>query len=166
MTSTAPMTIVGMNIGEASAASGVSAKMIRYYESVALIRPAGRSAAGYRLYGETDVQTLRFLRRARNLGFSLDQMRELLALWRDNKRQSADVKCLALAHIAALDAKAREIAEMSRALRHLAEQCEGDHRPNCPIINDLSTVMGLNDQHQSAPAADSRRRASPLSSFR
>ena len=131
----------GVNIGEASAASGVSAKMIRYYESVALIRLAGRSDAGYRLYGETDVQTLRFLRRARNLGFSVDQMRELLALWRDNKRESADVKRLALAHVAALDAKALEIAEMSGALRRLAEHCEGNHRPDCPIIDELAHVV-------------------------
>ena len=130
-----------MNIGEASAASGVSAKMIRYYESVGLIRPAGRSDAGYRLYGKTDMQTLRFLRRARNLGFSVDQMRELLALWRDDKRESADVKRLALAHIVgALDAKAREVAEMSSALRRLAEHCEGNHRPDCPIIDDLARV--------------------------
>ena len=131
----------GVNIGEASAASGVSAKMIRYYESVALIQPAGRSDAGYRLYGESDVQTLRFLRRARNLGFSVDQMRELLALWRDNKRESADVKRLALAHVAALDAKALEIAEMSGALRRLAEHCEGNHRPDCPIIDELAHVV-------------------------
>lgn len=131
----------GVNIGEASAASGVSAKMIRYYESVALIQPAGRSDAGYRLYGKTDVQTLRFLRRARNLGFSVDQMRELLALWRDNNRESADVKRLALAHVAVLDAKAREIAEMSGALRRLAEHCEGNHRPDCPIIDGLADVV-------------------------
>jgi DNA-binding transcriptional MerR regulator len=87
------------------------------------------------------VQTLRFLRRARNLGFSVDQMRELLALWRDDKRESADVKRLALAHVAALDAKAREIAEMSGALRRLAEHCEGDHRPDCPIIDELADLF-------------------------
>ncbi len=127
-----------MNIGEASAASGVSAKMIRYYESIGLIRSAERSDAGYRRYGHADVQTLRFLKRARCLGFSVDQMRELLALWRDEKRASADVKRLALAHAAALEAKAREIAEMSNALRHLAERCEGDHRPDCPIIDGLA----------------------------
>jgi len=125
----------GKNIGEASAASGVSAKMIRYYESIGLIRTAGRSGAGYRLYGEADVQTLRFLRRARNLGFSVDQMRELLALWRDDKRESADVKRLALAHVAALDAKAREIVEISSVLQRLADACNGDHRPECPIID-------------------------------
>jgi len=131
----------GVNIGEASAASGVSATMIRYYESVGLIRPAGRSDAGYRRYGEAAVQTFRFLRRARNLGFSVDQMRELLALWRDDKWESADVKRLALAYVAALDAKAREVAEMSSALRRLAEHCEGNHRPDCPIIDDLADLM-------------------------
>jgi MerR family copper efflux transcriptional regulator len=127
-----------VNIGEAARASGVSAKMIRYYESVGLIGPADRSAAGYRRYGTADVQTLGFLRRARGLGFSVDQMRELLALWRDDKRASGDVKQLALQHASALEAKAREIAEMSRALRHLAERCGGDHRPDCPIIDELA----------------------------
>lgn len=128
-----------MNIGQAAAASGVSAKMIRYYESVSLIAAADRSAAGYRRYDETDVQTLRFLRRARNLGFSVNQMRDLLALWRDAGRSKTEVQKLALSHAAVLDAKAQEIAEMSAALRHLARQCEtsGD-RPGCPIIDELA----------------------------
>ncbi|HEY0203219.1 MAG TPA: Cu(I)-responsive transcriptional regulator [Acetobacteraceae bacterium] len=129
-----------MNIGEAAAVSGVSAKMIRYYEEVGLIAPAGRSAAGYRRYAGADVQTLHFLRRARSLGFSVAQMRELLALWRDENRASADVKRLALAHAAQLEEKAQAIAEMSRALRHLAERCEGDCRPGCPIIDELATA--------------------------
>ena len=129
-----------MNIGEAAAASGVSAKMIRYYEQVGLMAPAGRSAAGYRRYAEADVQTLRFLRRARSLGFSVAQMRELLALWRDENRASADVKRLALAHAVQLEEKAKAIAEMGRALRHLAERCEGDSRPDCPIIDELATA--------------------------
>ena len=130
-----------MNIGEASTASGVSAKMIRYYESIRLIEPAERNTAGYRRYCPADVQTLRFLKRARSLGFSVDQMRELLALWRDEKRASADVKRLALAHVAALETKAREIAEITSALRHLADRCEADHRPDCPIIDELAEVM-------------------------
>ena len=155
-----------MTIGEASAASGVSAKMIRYYESIGLIQPAGRSPAGYRIYGESDLRTLRFLKRARSLGFSVGQMRELLALWRDEKRASADVKRLALAHVAALDLKAREMAEMSSALRHLAEQCEGDHRPDCPIIDDLAAVMGLSTARSTATEreamhADAVRRDAP-----
>ncbi len=127
-----------MNIGEAAAASGVSAKMLRYYESIGLIAPAGRSAAGYRRYANSDVQALRFLRRARSLGFSVAQMRELLALWRDEGRASADVKRLALAHAAELEEKARAIAEMSSALRHLADRCEGDQRPFCPILEGLA----------------------------
>ena len=130
-----------MNIGEAAAASGVSAKMIRYYEAVGLVAPAGRSAAGYRRYAEADVQTLRFLRRARSLGFSVAQMRELLALWRDGNRASADVKRLALAHAAQLEEKVQAIAEMSRALRDLADRCDGDHRPHCPIIDELASAI-------------------------
>lgn len=127
-----------MNIGEASRASGVSAKMIRYYETIGLIPKPARSEAGYRRYTEADVQTLRFIRRARELAFPVDQMRALLALWRDEGRASADVKRLALAHVAELDAKAQAIAEMSRALRHLAERCHGDGRPHCPIIEELA----------------------------
>ena len=130
-----------MNIGQAATASGVSAKMIRYYESIGLIGPAERNAAGYRRYGPGDLQTLRFLNRARSLGFSVTQMRELLALWRDEKRASSDVRRLAMAHVAALEAKAREIAEISSALRHLADRCEGDHRPDCPIIAELAEIM-------------------------
>ena len=129
-----------MNIGEAAAASGVSAKMIRYYESVGLIAPAERSAAGYRRYTGADVQALRFLRRARSLGFSVAQMRELLALWRDQARASADVKRLALAHAQQLEEKVRAIHEMSRALRHLADRCEGNDRPHCPILDELADV--------------------------
>ncbi len=127
-----------MTIGEASAGSGVSAKMIRYYEDIGLMKPAERNPAGYRRYCPADVQALRFLKRARNLGFSVGQMRELLALWRDDRRASADVKRLALAHVAALEAKARELVEISSALRDLAERCDGDHRPNCPIIDELA----------------------------
>jgi len=132
-----------MNIGQAAGASGVSAKMIRYYEDVGLLHPAARTPAGYRLYAEPDVQTLRFLRRARSLGFSVAQMRELLALWRDGRRASGDVKRLALAHAAALEEKAQAIAEMSRALRHLADRCGGDERPDCPILDELADAPGL-----------------------
>lgn len=127
-----------MTIGEAARASGVSAKMIRYYESVGLLAGAARDPSGYRRYGASDIHTLHFLRRARALGFSMAEMRDLLALWRDKRRASADVKRLALAHVAALDAKAAEIQAMSGALRALAEACHGDHRPDCPIIDDLA----------------------------
>tara|TARA_B100000446_G_scaffold74809_2_gene70681 strand:+ start:72069 stop:72503 length:435 start_codon:yes stop_codon:yes gene_type:complete len=126
-----------MNIGKAAAASGVSAKMIRYYESNGLIPPASRTEAGYRSYSESDVKTLCFIKRARDMGFSVTQMSELVALWQDQSRASADVKRLALEHVEALERKAQEIQEMSRALRHLAANCHGDARPDCPIINGL-----------------------------
>tara|TARA_B100001540_G_C15648617_1_gene570016 strand:+ start:277 stop:705 length:429 start_codon:yes stop_codon:yes gene_type:complete len=129
-----------MNIGKAAAASGVSAKMIRYYESKGLISPASRTEAGYRSYSENDVNTLCFIKRARDLGFSVTQMSELVALWRDQSRASADVKRLALEHVEALERKSQEIQEMSRALRHLAENCQGDARPDCPIISGLENV--------------------------
>ena len=115
-----------MNIGKAAKASGVSAKMIRYYESNGLIPPASRTEAGYRSYSESDIRTLCFIKRARDLGFSVMQMSELVALWRDQSRASADVKRFALEHVAALERKAQEIQDMSRALRHLAENCQGD----------------------------------------
>ena len=127
-----------MNIGEAAAGSGVSAKMIRYYESIGLIGPAARSAALYRVYGEDELHTLRFIRRARDLGFSLEETRDLLALWRDRSRASADVKALATAHIRELEAKAAELQAMADTLRHLAAHCHGNDRPDCPILNDLA----------------------------
>lgn len=127
-----------MNIGEASKASGVSAKMIRYYESTGLIVTAARSGSGYRTYTEADVHTLSFARRARDLGFSVEQIGGLLQLWRDEGRASADVKRLALEHVAQLDAKAAEIQAMSRTLRRLAESCHGNERPQCPIIDELA----------------------------
>lgn len=127
-----------MNIGKASEASGVSAKMIRYYESIGLIPKASRTDAGYRDYSDNDVHTLRFIRRARDLGFSVEQMIGLLALWRDRDRASADVKRMALEHVKELERKAHEITEMGKALKHLADHCQGNSRPDCPIINELS----------------------------
>ena len=133
---------IGMNIGEAAKASGVNAKMIRYYESIGLIAPAGRTASGYRVYGDSDVATLRFIRRSRDLNFSVEQIAELLALWRDRGRASADVKRIALDQVELLEARMRELQEMAATLRHLAENCHGDGRPDCPIIHDLSCESG------------------------
>ena len=126
-----------MNIGEAAAASGISAKMIRYYESIGLTGPATRTASGYRVYTDADLHTLRFVRRARDLGFSVEQMHELLALWRDRSRASADVKRIALEHVAELERKAAELHAMADTLKHLARHCHGDARPDCPILADL-----------------------------
>lgn len=131
-----------MNIGQAAANSGVSAKMIRYYESIGLIEPPARTAAQYRVYAEDDVHTLRFVRRARDLGFSLEETRELIALWRDRSRASADVKKLAMAHVRDLEEKAAELKAMADTLRHLAAHCHGDHRPDCPILADFAAQAG------------------------
>ncbi len=127
-----------MNIGEAAGASGVSAKMIRHYESIGLVPRAARSAAGYRLYDERDVHTLRFIRRARDLGFPVELIRELLSLWHNKRRTSASVKRLALQQIEELERKRAELEKMADALRHLVEHCSGDQRPDCPIIDDLA----------------------------
>ena len=126
-----------MNIGQASQATGISAKMIRYYETIGLITPASRTAAGYRTYAEQDLHTLKFIRRARGLGFSVEQMHELLALWRDRKRASADVKRVALQHVEELERKAAELQQMADTLKHLAQHCHGNERPDCPIIDEL-----------------------------
>ncbi len=127
-----------MNIGEAAAASGVSVKMIRYYESIGLLPAAMRTEAGYRVYAPDAIHRLRFIRRSRDLGFSMAEIERLLALWGDDRRASADVKAVALAHVADLDRKIAELTEMKRTLEHLAAHCHGDHRPNCPILKDLS----------------------------
>ena len=126
-----------MNIGQASKASGVSAKMIRYYESIGLVPAADRRASGYRDYGAADVSRLGFVRRARDLAFSVEEIRELLRLWSDRDRSSREVKDLALRHVSDLDGRARKLTEMADALRHLATACEGDDRPDCPIIEGL-----------------------------
>ncbi len=126
-----------MNIGDAAKTSGVSAKMIRYYESIGLVPNAGRTGAGYRVYTDTDVQMLRFIRRSRDLGFPVEKIATLLALWRDRSRQSADVKRLATDQIDGLERKVREMQAMIDTLRHLADACSGDHRPECPILADL-----------------------------
>ncbi len=127
-----------MNIGAAARASGVSAKMIRYYEETGLLPAAGRSANGYRVYTAADVHVLGFIRRARSLGFSVPQIGALVRLWQDKERASAEVKAIAEAHVAALEAKASELQAMAGTLRHLAAHCHGDARPDCPILEDLA----------------------------
>ncbi len=133
-----------MQIGEASRLTGVSAKMIRHYESIGLIPSADRRDSNYRDYGHHDIHRLGFIRRARDLGFSIDQIRDLLKLWGDTHRSSADVKALTEGHIAELDAKIRLLGEMRSTLAHLAAACDGDHRPDCPIIEGLA---GSHAQH-------------------
>jgi Cu(I)-responsive transcriptional regulator len=127
-----------MKIGEAARASGVTAKMIRHYEAIGLLPPASRSEANYRDYGDAEIHALRFIRRARDLGFSLHEIAGLLALWGDRHRASAEVKRLALAHVEALEAKARDLSAMAATLRHLAAHCHGDSRPDCPILDELA----------------------------
>lgn len=126
------------NIGEAAQASGVSAKMIRHYEESGFIPKAGRTVAGYRIYRDGDVHVLRFVRRARDLGFSLQEIKALLALWKNRRRESAEVKRMVKKHVKDLDAKISELQAMRRTLVNLAEHCRGDHRPDCPILDDFS----------------------------
>ena len=139
-----------MNIGEAAKASGVSAKMIRHYERVGLLAQAARTDAGYRQYGEKDVHTLRFIRQSRDLGFSIEQIRALLSLWQNRSRPSRQVKALAEAHIHELEQKAQELLAMKATLEHLARDCHGDDRPECPIIETLADPSGA----AIAPAGD------------
>ncbi|MFO1340366.1 MAG: Cu(I)-responsive transcriptional regulator [Burkholderiaceae bacterium] len=127
-----------LNIGQAAKASGVSAKMIRHYESVGLFPEAGRSEAGYRQYSDKDVHTLRFVRQSRDLGFSIEQIRELLGLWQNRRRPSRQVKALAQAHIQELEQKLQELQTMKATLEHLVHCCHGDDRPDCPIIERLA----------------------------
>ena len=128
---------VAVNIGQAAKESGISAKMIRYYEDIGLVPCPGRTGGGYRDYGLADIHRLQFIRRARDLGFSLERVRELLRLWSDRRRSRADVKALALEHIGELEARAAELRQMIRTLRHLANACDGSNRPDCPIIEEL-----------------------------
>jgi Cu(I)-responsive transcriptional regulator len=126
------------NIGEAARASGVSAKMIRYYEEIGLVPRAARSGSGYREFDDEHIHTLRFIRRARELGFPVADIMQLMELWRDRDRASGDVKRLALGHIESLKAKMQELQAMVDVLQALAESCEGDHRPSCPILENLA----------------------------
>jgi len=127
-----------MNISAASQASGVSAKMIRHYEALGLVPGVRRSDAGYRQYDETTVHQLRFIRRARDLGFDTKEIGALLQLWRNKRRSSAEVKRIAAKHVAALDDRIAALQAMQRTLSHLARHCHGDERPECPILDDLA----------------------------
>ena len=128
-----------MKIGEVSAASGVSQRMIRHYEKIGLIPKAARRDSGYRDYGTRELHTLHFIGRARDLGFPIEDIRLLLALWTDRQRSSADVKKLALSRVAELRQRLAVLNGMCRTLEHLANSCHGDNRPDCPILDDLDT---------------------------
>lgn len=128
-----------MNIGQAAKSSGLSAKMIRYYESIGLLHPATRTDSGYRLYSANDLHTLAFIKRSRDLGFSLEEVGKLLTLWQDRARASADVKALAHKHIVELNQKIAELAGLRDTLQDLVEHCQGNDRPDCPILKDLES---------------------------
>ena len=127
-----------MNIGQASKASGVSTKMIRYYDEIGLVRPASRTESNYREFDEREINELRFIRRARSLGFSMPEITQLLSLWRDRERPSREVKAIAEKHVNELDARIAEMQTMADTLRHLSHCCAGDERPDCPILADLT----------------------------
>jgi Cu(I)-responsive transcriptional regulator len=143
-----------VTIGEAARLTGVSAKMIRWYEARGLLPPAPRSDSGYRRYGEAEIRTLHFVRRARDLGFDVEAIGGLLALWRDRDRPSAAVKVIAQARIAELRRRIAALEGMARSLERLASDCCGDERPDCPILDDLAAVEG--------PVRGRRRLAPPL----
>ena len=147
----------GMNIGEAAARSGVSAKMVRHYESLGLLPKVARTDAGYRRYGEAEIHTLRFIRRARDLGFSMAEIGELLKLWHNRRRASADVKRIALSHVADLERRMEEMAAMKRTLETLASHCHGDERPDCPILEGLEHPNGGTGGERRVPAPGSGR---------
>lgn len=136
-----------MNIGTVAEKSGVPPKTIRYYESIGLIPSADRRSNGYRTYSELDMHTLNFIKRARGLGFSVEEVRELLDLWRDRHRSSAAVKAMAQDHLGALDHKIAELMAMRRTLADLMERCRGDERPECPILDDLASDGAVERAH-------------------
>lgn len=145
-----------MNIGQAARASGVSAKMIRYYEQIGLIRPAERTDGNYRSFSERDVNDLRFIKRGRSLGFSVEEITNLLSLWRDHTRPSREVKAIADAHVSDLRARIAEMQAMADTLTALSEGCAGDDRSDCPILSDLAAgpaprAAGIGDHGGAAP---------------
>jgi MerR family copper efflux transcriptional regulator len=131
-----------MNIGQAARHSGLSAKMLRYYETIGLLSPAQRSDSGYRVYQQQDLHTLGFIKRSRDLGFSLEEVARLLTLWHDRERASADVKALAQQHVEDLDRRIAEMTSLRDTLQHLVKRCQGDDRPDCPILASLAAGPG------------------------
>ena len=146
-----------MNIGQASKASGVSTKMIRYYESIGLITPADRTDSNYRSFSSRDLNDLRFIKRARSLGFSMEEITHLLSLWRDRTRPSREVKAIAQKHVEDLDTRIAEMKSMADTLRHLAHCCAGDERPDCPILEDLSDHTEPSEPRQKPPRRSAAR---------
>ncbi|WP_304304196.1 Cu(I)-responsive transcriptional regulator [Pseudacidovorax intermedius] len=136
--SPSPATAPPLTIGQAAARSGVSARMVRHYETLGLLPAVSRTDAGYRLYGDADVHSLRFIKRARDLGFSIDEIQQLVGLWHDRSRSSAAVKRIARTHLDDLDRRIAELQAMRGTLAHLVHGCRGDHRPDCPILEDLA----------------------------
>lgn len=147
-----------MNIGAAAQASGISAKMVRHYEEIGLIPKARRTYAGYRMYTQSDVHTLRFIKQSRNLGFSIEKIGQLLALWQNRSRTSRKVKELARAHIQELEERIREIQDMKRTLDRLVKHCHGDDRPDCPILEGLEKTLPVPDTHRALDGINKRRR--------
>lgn len=133
-----PKAEVVMNIGQAAAASGVNAKLIRHYESIGIVPKAARSDSGYRMYSENDVHILTFVKRARDLGFSMKEIKKLVGLWRNKSRASAEVKNLAIAHLRELEKKIADLEAIAKTLKQLARCCRGDNRPECPILDELA----------------------------
>lgn len=136
-----------MNIGQASKHSGISAKMIRYYEEIGLLEAAQRSASGYRIYSETDLKTLNFLKHARELGFSSEQMKELISLWKNTDRHSAEVKALTVKHIAELKQKIAHLQEIVNILQASADDCCGDQQASCAILDHIEKGVGVSSVH-------------------
>jgi len=128
-----------MNIGQAAKLSGINAKLIRHYESISIIPKASRSESGYRTYSETDVHILSFVKRSRTLGFSMKEIKKLVSLWRNKSRASSEVKAMATKHVEEMEQKIVELQEMVKTLKHLARNCHGDGRPDCPILNNLAS---------------------------
>jgi MerR family copper efflux transcriptional regulator len=148
-----------MNIGEVANSTGITTKMIRYYESIGLIKETQRTDAGYRTYGDNEVNTLHFIKRARKLGFSLEQIRDLLSLWQNPGRASADVKAIAMEHVAELNQRIVELTEMRDTLHHLARACGGNNMPECPILSSLATIEHDHTDHCSHQRVAKKRPA-------